>query len=228
MTSPFAESSTGPGEELAVGHVVAPVGGDERAPETFRCRSVPGPSMWISSLPVDPLGEPARLLRLRAPGLDRVVAVAQAGAVEEVLVVGQRHVGLGGVGVRREEGQAPAELARGGAPHHRLHQRLGGRLPARLALRVHAGERARVRRRPSAGCARPPARPPTCAVGEIQSSCASLAYLKNAGGLALHRSARRRQAAAPSRPPRRPRAPAARPADSPWIRQTSPSSTPRE
>src|SRR5207302_9418114 len=107
-------------EKFAVGHVVVAVGGDERAPTDVEREISAGTLEPDLLLAVDPLGEAPRLLRLLLPGCDRIRAIAQAGAVVEVLVVGERHLRLGGVGVRWEEREAPAKLA-GSAPfHHRL------------------------------------------------------------------------------------------------------------
>jgi hypothetical protein len=58
-----------------------------------------------------------------APGRDGFVQPQPAGAVDEVLVAGQRHVGVLRERLARIGGHAPAHLARGRSAHARLHQR---------------------------------------------------------------------------------------------------------
>ena len=100
--------------------------------------------MWTSSLPSIHSARRLTWSDWRSPGGDRVVVGRQAGRVEEVLVVAQRHPRLARVRVRREERQRPAVLAGGGALHRRLHQRLARLLRPRACFLGSAPESARV------------------------------------------------------------------------------------
>ena len=163
-------------------------------------------------LPLDPLGQAPHLVRLALPGGHRVAVGGEARAVVEVLVLGQGHPGLAGVGVGGEERQGPAVLAGRRAPHRGLHQRLARLLGAGLLLRVRLRQLAGVRlghdRDPHVGVLRRPGG------GRREPSRA-----------ARRRRARRRPAPAPSvrelhdRQPARPAAPPRTrpgPAARPW------------
>jgi len=69
-------------------------------PDTFSVRSVPGPQAHL--LPVThPIREAPGLVRTASSSIDRIGAVAEAGAVEEVLVLGKRHLRLRRIGLCR-------------------------------------------------------------------------------------------------------------------------------
>src|SRR3954471_23252219 len=119
-------------EELPVGHVVRAVAGDPVAPRDVQPHVGAGPHHVDLLAPFDPVGQPLDLLGLALPRRDRVVVVGEAGAVEELLVLGERHVGLRGERLGRVERQRPAVRALGGALHRRLEERLARLLRAGL------------------------------------------------------------------------------------------------
>src|SRR4051794_18640188 len=95
-------------EELAVGHVVRAVARDPVAPRHVQPDVGAGPDHVHLLAPLDPVGEALDLLGLALPGRHRVVVVCKAGPVEELLVLRQRHVGLGCERLGREERERPA------------------------------------------------------------------------------------------------------------------------
>src|SRR5260221_1762877 len=131
-------------EELAVGHVVAAVAGDELAAGDAEPDVGPGRRHSYLLVAFDPLRQPLRLLRGPLPGAERIAVGGQASAVVEVFVVGQAHLRLGGVGAGGVEREAPAEIALGAALHRPRHQVAGDRLAQGLALGRDPAELTRV------------------------------------------------------------------------------------
>ena len=156
-------------------------------PATFSFRSVPGPCDRApprgprSTRPAGCVSSAACLQAATGS-----VLVGEAGAVVEVLVVGEAHRGGRGVGVGREEGHVPAQLAGGAALHHPLHQRLHRLLAQRLPLRRDRSESSRRVR---------PERIPDPGVGLARSPSAAAARSTRS---ARRWPARRRRPAAPS------------------------------
>ena len=135
VTSPSTESSTGPVKNSPSGMLWSPSQGMNVRPAMPSLMSVPGAVTRTSSWPSIHSASRSRLGRGALPGGQRVGVVGEAGAEVEVLVVGEAHLRLRGVGVGREERVAPAELALGAALHHPVQQLAGRGLAARLALR---------------------------------------------------------------------------------------------
>jgi hypothetical protein len=82
----------------------------------------------------------------RPPARFRIRLVDEAGAVDELLVVAQRHVRFLRLGCGGEECADPAHLARRRPAHHRLPEGVGAHAAPLLALRIDPAQRPRVRR----------------------------------------------------------------------------------
>src|SRR3954463_7253309 len=162
LISPSALSSSGAVKTSPSGKFSCPSAPTQRrSPPTAMVRSVPSaPAAADGDGQVGPLGDEAQLLlrgeqldhplqlaREPAPALDRVAVVEQRRVVEEVLVLGQRHLGVLGRAVRRIAGQHPAQLAGQRALEVALADPLPRALDTRLALGIDRRERLRVGRR---------------------------------------------------------------------------------
>ena len=110
--TPSADVSCGPVKTSPEGMLRLPSELTHVRPSTFSRRSVPGASMWISRRRREPLDQP-RLERAQlAPRGDRVVAVQEQRALDEVLELARAHPGLLGGGRGRPQRDRPAPLSR--------------------------------------------------------------------------------------------------------------------
>ena len=171
MISPSALVVERSREDLAVREVLVPVGRD------------PGAVSADGEGQVGALGDEAQLLlraqeldhalqlvREGAPAGDRVAVVEQRGIEDEVLVLGERHLGVLRRAVRRIGGQHPAQLAVQGALEVALPPADPRTLHAGLALGVDRGQRLRVGRRSRSRSRRRPARCPRARPGSATRS----------------------------------------------------------
>ena len=121
-TQPSTEVFHRTGEDLAVGEVELPVAGDE---DPFLDRHL---QVHVGAFQDDPVMtfEPVHQFLLLLPGLfpksHRVGLVEHHGAEDELAVIRQAHVGFLGHGVGGIDGQAPAQVAFGGAVEEDLLQ----------------------------------------------------------------------------------------------------------
>ncbi len=67
------------------------------------------------ALRIEPFGQAGEVLSEAAPFADRVLLVEATGAVDELLVLSERHLRILGGRVRGKQGDHPAEFARRGA-----------------------------------------------------------------------------------------------------------------
>ena len=133
-----------PGEDLAVGEVLAAVG---RLPD-----SIGDVQIEVCALALDmdlasrlhPLDHPIVTLSKMLPLGHRVVLVHEAGVEEEVLVVGEAHLGIHRVGFGREQGHHPPILPGRAAAHRGVHERLACLRCDDHPVRVDIRELARV------------------------------------------------------------------------------------
>ena len=143
-TSPVVSVSIGPVKTSPSGKLRSPLQGTHVRPATPTVRSVSSASTRSVRTP-DRRSAMARSFSAKStPGRHRVGEVQPAGPVDEVLVGGQRHVGVLRERLARIGGHAPAQLLCGRAPHVQLHQRRS-RLPhGGHPGRIDAGQLARV------------------------------------------------------------------------------------
>ncbi len=187
--------------------------------------SVPGRRDAHLLVALDPLGEARALLGGALPGAERVGVVGQAGAEVEVLELAQAHLGVGGVGVGREERVDPAvDRPRRSAASTTLHQLAVSPPGASPAAPGSTPDSSRVLR---VGADRDPAvgllgrplgerrDPLELGVGRV---------LEEGRGLALEGEREDRDARRPRGPPRRPRRSGARPPWGPRSRRCRPPS----
>ena len=113
---PLAESSTGPVKTSPSGKFFVPSALIQVRPATLSVRSVPGRDDPQLALAAQQIDEALLALPDGAPGGDRVGFVQLAGGVDEVLVLGQRHLGVLGVRLGREERADPARWPGRSAP----------------------------------------------------------------------------------------------------------------
>ena len=169
--------STRAGEDLAVGEVLPAVAGDPRAAADAegevgalgRRRGAPPSRRATRPRAFDLVAERAPAAR---PGRRRR---GSAAAVDEVLVLGERHLGVLGGRVGRVGGHAPSAARRQRTLEVRSPQRAGARAGASACRSGSiAGQRPRVRSATRSRSGRPRARRPRARRGLIQPSCSSL------------------------------------------------------
>ena len=119
-------------EDLAVGEVLLAAARDPRPPSTPTVRSVPFETTRSSLFAPSQSARRAQVVAeaLATPPTGSS-AVEPAGAVDEPLVLGERHLGVLRRGVRREERDRPAKLA--------------GRSPLEIAVAERLARSARTR-----------------------------------------------------------------------------------
>ena len=112
---PLAKSSTGPVKTSPLGKLRCPSELLQRRPATLRVRSVSSVTKRRVRLVASMSHSTLLFVVDGPPGGYRIGLIEQAGAVDEVLVVGQAHLGLLGTGLGGEECAATS----GGRPGRR-------------------------------------------------------------------------------------------------------------
>ena len=84
----------GAAKDLAVGEILAPVGVDPAAPSGVICQVGVRRNQANNLLGAEEVGDALLLIVNRDPSRDWVVGAELAGGVDEIFVVGQRHIGV--------------------------------------------------------------------------------------------------------------------------------------